>query len=609
MPKSKSGSLSVLLHSHPPGPVFTSRTVSSWLTHYVHNGSILAQLVLHWASIVKSFLLESRWKNNLEMFRYLEDACILMIREMRATASRSALPEAFRAYLKSSGLGRRIIRYLRHSLNLEKREWFDVSYRKYRWTESVAAVLADWCRSTGIARPPMLHPYKRNSLGHPGFQALNSILLLLDELLPFIARPELVFFLSAKGTFEFFLRSIVVPYVLKNRSDRYLVLPRLCSKTLYQHLIGHIRAHRLRGLTVSSLFQTIVLHAITVKDTIRRIERGYHSGSCDCTANTPFEIHCKRTLWVDRKTATYLSRLRGKVLRDFEDGLDVPLDNGGHSVPSYYLSPDELSSEFIRIQHRPTVFASCGRDITIFKDRETRREVGGVSYGGLGDYLPRLRDHHQHIVTSNRQTMKRGMDDGGIMVGVGNRLGAGGRPGDTYSMYASTVIDPDDPLTTAVRVQDTGSDASAVMEVLKLGSSAAHHNIAHAAQEARTRHLGTQGVSGVYCSNYIAPQHNDRDASFTVAAQVTKCSPSPSHFSFVYSEWGIVIQTREDTVFWFDSDALHGTLSCKRSDLVAGASVSDGVGFMVRTRDADFARKMATTSLIHLELEDAFKVY
>ncbi|KAL0578032.1 hypothetical protein V5O48_003937 [Marasmius crinis-equi] len=607
MARKKPGALLDSLHPHPPGPRYTSRTVSSWLAHYVHNGSVLAELVLHWASLVKIFLLGWTWKDKPDVFRRLEDASILMIREMRATASRTALPDAFRSYLKSSGLGRRIITYLRDSLRLEKRDWFDVSYRKYRWTESVAAVLAEWCRTTGICRRPIAHPFKRNELGHPGFQPLNTLLLLLDELLPFVARPESVFFLSTKDTFEFFLRSIVVPFVWKNRSDRNLVIPRLCSKTLYQHLIRHVRDHQLSGLAVSPLFRIVVLHAITVKDTLRSIAKHQRAGRCNCNDDTPFETHCKRTLWVDRKTATYLSKLRNKVLRDFEDCSDVPLENGGRSVPSYYLSPNELSSEFHHVRPRPDVFVRCGRDITIFKDCETGREVGGVSYGGLGDYLLKLREHHAHIVSSNRQTMNRGMDDGGTMVGVGNRLGAGGRPADTYSMYASTVVEPGDPLTTAIRVQDTGCDASAVMEVLKSGSSVTYRNISSTARDAHTRHLGTQGVSGVYCSNYIAPQHNDRDASFTVAAQVTKRAPSSSHFSFVYSEWGIVIQTQDDTIFWFDSDALHGTLTCKRSDLISGASVSDGVGFMVRTRDAEFARKMATTSLIHLELEGAFR--
>ncbi|KAL0576736.1 hypothetical protein V5O48_005259 [Marasmius crinis-equi] len=606
---SNSGSTShstVSLRPHPAGPNFTCRSVSAWRAHYMRKGSVLPNLVAHWASIVKLFFLGSRWMDDYEAFCMLESAAILMIREMRATTSQRRLPDVFRSYLKSSRLGSRIIRYLEKSLSLEKRQWFDVSYRKYRWTESIAAILSDWCDSTNIARQQITPPYVQNHLGHPGSHALNRTLEALDQILPFIARPELVFFLSSYDTFLFYLRTIIIPFVDKNRTDRHLLLPRMCGRGFYQHLISHIRRGQLTDAAVTPLFRSIVLRAIEVRDTIQNISNRRYIETCRCSEATPFGENCKRTMLVDRKSAGYLSKLRAKVLWDFENPSEVPLDNGGRPIPSYFLSPEEMSTEFIHVAPRPLVFAKCGRDVTIFKDRETGLEVGGVSYEALGDYLPQIRQNHAHIVASNRQALQRSMNDGGRMICVGNRLGKGGRPGDTYSMYTSTVIDPEDAIDTASRVQDTGSDASAVMEALRNASSYAYHNISRTAKTARTRHLGTEGVSGVYCTNYIAPQHGDRDASFTAAVQLTKQAPSRSHFAFVYSEWGIVIETVSDTLFWFDSDALHGTLTCRRSDLASGASLSEGVGFMVRSRDAEFAKKVATNSLIHLELAEAF---
>lgn len=55
--------------------------------------------------------------------------------------------------------------------------------------------------------------------------------------------------------------------------------------------------------------------------------------------------------------------------------------------------------------------------------------------------------------------------------------------------------------------------------------------------------LGHYGITAFHCWNYIAPQHFDKDASWTVSYQLIKSHCMEDEFNFSLSHWGKMIQT------------------------------------------------------------------
>ncbi|KAL0056854.1 hypothetical protein AAF712_016532, partial [Marasmius tenuissimus] len=262
-------------------------------------------------------------------------------------------------------------------------------------------------------------------------------------------------------------------------------------------------------------------------------------------------------------------------------------------VESFRLPEDLASVGFRCVMLRNEVIERCGRDVTVFVDVKSSQEVRGVVYNSLTSVLPLMLQSHDEVMKSSPRQMNRSMVNYGCMVGVSNRLPQGGRLGDTYALYLATQIDPSNLDKTIRMVANTGRDAAFTLDVLRSASPRVFGDIRTATRGASTRLLGPFGVNGVYCSNYIAPQHRDNDLTFTTAVQLRKASPCSTDFLFVYSEWGIVIDTLEGCVFWFDGSDLHGTLSCKKGDLDWGTAYSSGIGFLVRHRDAVFASSLS----------------
>jgi len=64
-----------------------------------------------------------------------------------------------------------------------------------------------------------------------------------------------------------------------------------------------------------------------------------------------------------------------------------------------------------------------------------------------------------------------------------------------------------------------------------------------------TNSLGSYGVTAYHCWNYMAPQHRDVDATWTVAYQLYKIGCSPEEFSFSFSTWGHYLETVENCVW------------------------------------------------------------
>jgi len=58
--------------------------------------------------------------------------------------------------------------------------------------------------------------------------------------------------------------------------------------------------------------------------------------------------------------------------------------------------------------------------------------------------------------------------------------------------------------------------------------------------------LGCYGATAYHCWNYIAPQHSDSDATWTIAHQLKKQTRENVEFSFAFTRWKYYLETREN---------------------------------------------------------------
>lgn len=74
-------------------------------------------------------------------------------------------------------------------------------------------------------------------------------------------------------------------------------------------------------------------------------------------------------------------------------------------------------------------------------------------------------------------------------------------------------------------------------------------------QENELKDMGSCGVSSYYCSNYMSPQHKDKDIGWSLCSQLFKRLDSAggdekSDFNFAFTKWGLYIETRENCVWY-----------------------------------------------------------
>lgn len=61
--------------------------------------------------------------------------------------------------------------------------------------------------------------------------------------------------------------------------------------------------------------------------------------------------------------------------------------------------------------------------------------------------------------------------------------------------------------------------------------------------------LGHYGVTAYHCWNYIAPQHYDKDATWTISYQLFKNGCMDDEFNFAFSHWGKMLETVSNCVW------------------------------------------------------------
>lgn len=60
--------------------------------------------------------------------------------------------------------------------------------------------------------------------------------------------------------------------------------------------------------------------------------------------------------------------------------------------------------------------------------------------------------------------------------------------------------------------------------------------------------LGGIGATAYYCWNFVAPQHVDHDATWTIALQTCKEAPA-DEFNFVMMDLGCYVETAENALW------------------------------------------------------------
>lgn len=70
--------------------------------------------------------------------------------------------------------------------------------------------------------------------------------------------------------------------------------------------------------------------------------------------------------------------------------------------------------------------------------------------------------------------------------------------------------------------------------------------------------LGSDGSNLYVCTDYMSPQHCDRDMGISLCTQLFKNSKK-DEFNFAYSQWGAYIETQENTAWYvvFILDIYH----------------------------------------------------
>lgn len=157
----------------------------------------------------------------------------------------------------------------------------------------------------------------------------------------------------------------------------------------------------------------------------------------------------------------------------------------------------------------------------------------------------------------------------GEMRAMGSRQPVGGRPGDGYGPYdgvSATSVNDIETLFSHVsvgviflQIAVWGHCKNSLQPhlhfffeqdieciVAKLEPYAPHvvkslRELGH-----RANVLGTYGITAYHCWNYIAPQHYDDDATWTVSYQLRKNNCQEDEFSFALTKWGCYLATVEN---------------------------------------------------------------
>ncbi|KAF7318787.1 hypothetical protein HMN09_00391000 [Mycena chlorophos] len=260
------------------------------------------------------------------------------------------------------------------------------------------------------------------------------------------------------------------------------------------------------------------------------------------------------------------------------------------AAAKFYDPVTELGFDIVR--PRPHVFASCGRDITIFKTSDGEFRFG-VQYNAFGEQI--LEDlcasHEEVNKYANAQQREDETQTAGKLKSLGARIPKGGRKADGLAMYACQ--DASTPATATAFLKAAHTNDT-LIEHVRAWAPDIVRQIKAAAKPLLP--FGRTSQMAFYCSEYASPQHFDKDGSWSLCCQLKKTA-GPDEYNFVFAEYGVVIETQPNTLWVFNPQELHGTLLPRRSSYKQ--SVSSGIHTTLRSRDLHAAEKAEHARLAH----------
>ncbi|KAG2045888.1 hypothetical protein BDR06DRAFT_1015217 [Suillus hirtellus] len=294
---------------------------------------------------------------------------------------------------------------------------------------------------------------------------------------------------------------------------------------------------------------------------------------CRACYNQPEDSKCVRYWTVE---PSYHSDIHGKVVTPCpaNDPDRLPTTGKGRAAHTDYVPLVGLGLK--KISRRPDVLARCGRDITLLVDASSPNTVlAGVSFDTFShEDLQKI--HYEASAGKETKAIKRGSQfrrfEWGRMHPIGSRKPTGGKPGDTYTGY------------TGMEVTDTSHIKllfahAADVERMVAAITPVHPQVAGELRRlsSEVNSLGGIGATAYYCWNFVAPQHIDHDATWTIALQTCK-EALADEFNFVMMDLGCYVETAENALWWFQGRHTHGTVVPRLSSMLSNRNLSQGIG-------------------------------
>jgi len=548
----------------------------------ISDGSSSAELCcLRWKYAFTNFFAQGTQES--------EAPAITALREMRKwTCSLSATNRSgMESVILRSGLGHEILRIANPQVGLENRSpYLSLSFQRYRWKESLLSCLLGWVDRVLAPRIETGRSTKANA---------QEFLQLLSRhhVCPFRSNYSSVFAFSSERCFLAESVRWMLP-TLAAKAPSMTWIHKASLNHLFRLICG-FSAVDLDALHLDEELLLVLKLSIELRSLRQELSRGFHAKShknvdpgtrgCRACYHQPEESKCVRYWTVE---PSFHSEVHGKVVTPYPANYSdrLPPTGKGGAVHTDYVPLADLGLR--KISRRADVLARCGQDVTLLVDSNSPKTVlAGVSFDAFSD------EDFQKIcgdASTGKETkaIKRGSQfrrfEWGKMHPVGSRRPAGGKPGDTYTGYAGMEVTD----TSHIRLLFAhAADVERMVAAIATVHPQAARELRQLSSEVNS--LGGIGATAYYCWNFVAPQHIDLDATWTIALQTCKEAPA-DEFNFVMMDLGCYVETVENALWWFQGRHTHGTVVPRLSSMLSNRNLSQGIGVTLPRTSLQAAR-------------------
>ncbi|KAG8215291.1 hypothetical protein J3R82DRAFT_8860 [Butyriboletus roseoflavus] len=548
-------------------------------------------LVSGWMKGLERFFLQQPWEDT-------EKAAIQILRQMREVGKRKGYIEVLQPFIHTSGLAKMILWVSKQSMDFNHHsEFMQSSFRKYQWRESLLLSLANLSQGFSMKDTKTILKEMEeliNQTTRTSQMRINprKLLELISDrnMIPMAVKPHSIFFLSSEDNFiaacfDWLIWSVEQTKDMDDVKRMYSAICRLDENVWSTwNLSPTIKDI----LSLSKMLRNARKNWKVKAHRNRNRNRDPSNGECKTCMHLDDSHKCIQYLQVQESGLDYVLK-NHMIIPEEGDAMNPKMSANEmegrreKSVPLTYLDMEP-------IKFNKEIYDLCGQFAVHLVDPRTGEEVSGVVFGLLdGEEIERLAINQKKLknLTTKLKRRKAFLDwNHGEMRPIGSRQPSGGRAGDGYSPYpATTVITQEDVHT----LFNHALDIECILSKLHPHASSVIHEMEDLGREVNV--LGQYGVTGYHCWNYIAPQHMDKDAAWTISYQLFKEKCHEDEFNFCLSHWGKVLETKANCAWWFKGEHLHGTVAPRASTVKTGNHLSQGIGITIPSRTVDMARK------------------